>query len=132
MKEKISTIVTKIRSSKSMENSSAKTIHEKDSFLKLIELERDRVHRDGLQFTLLLIRTNEKENGKLCITELAQNLTKRVRKTDRIGWYGDNHLGVLLPNTANSGAQVFANKIRKWQKNGKISVVFETISYPHK
>jgi PleD family two-component response regulator len=132
MKTKLSTIVTKINPSKSRENSSAKTIHEQDSFLRLIELERDRVHRNGLQFTLLLIEISETNNGKPRITELAQNLLKRVRKTDRIGWYDENYLGVLLPNTANAGAQVFANEIRKCQQNREISVVFETISYPHK
>lgn len=132
MKKILSAISTKIRPLKSIVKSDAKTIHEQDKFLKLIELERERVHRNDLQFSLLLILMNGKDNSNPRITELIQNLSKRVRKTDQIGWYDDNHLGVLLPNTANAGAKVFAEDIRKYQNNCQITIVFKTISYPNK
>lgn len=132
MKKILSTLVTKIRNTKATVNSSAETIHEQVIFHKLIELERDRVHRNDRQFSLLLIRIKEKDNAEPHITKLVETVSKRVRKTDYVGWYDDNHLGVLLPNTTNAGAQIFANDIRKGQNNSEIATAFETLSYPDK
>lgn len=132
MKKILSTLVTKIRNTKATVNSSAETIHEQVIFHKLIELERDRVHRNDRQFSLLLIRIKEKDNAEPHITKLVETVSKRVRKTDYVGWYDDNHLGVLLPNTTNAGAQIFANDIRKGQNSSEIATAFETLSYPDK
>lgn len=121
-----------IRDSKAIINLSAETIHKQEIFHKLIELERDRVHRNDRQFSLLLIHIKENDVATPLITKLIQTISKRARKTDHIGWYDDNHLGVLLPNTTNAGAQAFANDIRKGQNNSGITAVFETLSYPDK
>lgn len=126
-KKLLPTIGAKIRLLKS----TAKTIHERDTFHELIKLERDRVHRNNRQFSLLLIRISEKDNAKARIPKIVQNLSKRVRKIDQLGWYDDNHLGILLPNTPYTGAQVFANDIRNCQNDGEIPFVFKTLSYPH-
>ncbi|MGD8833657.1 MAG: hypothetical protein PVJ84_10725 [Desulfobacteraceae bacterium] len=109
----------------------AKTIHERDTFHELIKLERDRVHRNDRQFSLLLIRINKKDNAKAPIFKIVQNVSKRVRKIDQLGWYDDNHLGVLLPNTPHTGALVFANDVRKCQNDcDEIPIVLKTLSYP--
>lgn len=132
MKKILSTLATKIRHTKATVYSSAETIHAQEIFHKLIELERDRVHRNDRQFSLLLIRIKENDNAKPHITKLVETLSKRVRKTDHIGWYDNIHLGVLLTNTTNAGAKVFANDIRKDQNNSEIVIAFETLSYPDK
>lgn len=130
-KKSIQTIGTKIRPLKTTVKSSAKTIHERDRFHELINLERDRVHRNDQQFSLLLIRVNGKDNAKARILKIVQYVSKRVRKIDQFGWYDDNHLGVLLPNTTHTGAQVFANDIRKCQNDcDEIPIVLKTLSYP--
>lgn len=131
MKKFLSTIATKIRSSKVTIKSSAKTIYEQELFHKLIQHERDRVHRNDRQFSLLLIHINEKDNTEDCIKKIVQKISKRVRKIDQLGWYDDNYLGVLLPNTSYIGAKVFANDICKSQSDTDIPIVFETLSYPN-
>jgi PleD family two-component response regulator len=125
-------MVTKIRASK--EKSSAKSIHNRNEFHELIKLERERVHRNNMQFSLLIIPIHAKDSTKSGITQMVQTVSKRVRKTDQLGWYDDIHLGVLMPNTGNAGAQVVANEIRKYQGDYDCDsdIVFETLSHPNK
>lgn len=109
---------------------SFKTIYEREEFLELIELERDRVHRDDQQFSLILIDVNENDNGIAGTIELVHKISKRVRRIDQIGWYDNNHLGVLLPNTTQAGAQIIANDICQSPDDTNSAIAFETSSYP--
>ena len=108
----------------------ANAIIDRDNFINLIELERDRVHRTNRQFSLVLISVNGNNNGSVDISDVTKIISKRVRRIDRIGWYDDTHLGVLLPNTNYTGAQVFLKdiKITKAETNRNMDMVI--ISYP--
>lgn len=131
MKELFSTLLGKVRStSRAIIKSSFKTIYEREEFLELIELERDRVHRDDQQFSLILIYVNENDNGIADTIELVHKISKRVRRIDQIGWYDNNHLGVLLPQTTQAGAQIIANDICQSQDGANSAIAFETSSYP--
>lgn len=131
MKELFSAIMKKPRSiSLQLIKSSFKTIYEREKFLELIELERDRVHRDDQQFSLILINVNEKDNRISDTIKLVDKITKRVRRIDQIGWYDNNHLGVLLPQTSKEGAQIIANDICKNPEGSNNAIVFKTSSYP--
>lgn len=131
MRELFSTLFCKIRSkSRAIIKSSFKNIYEREEFLELIELERDRVHRDDQQFSLILIDVNEKGDGIAGIIELVHRISKRVRRIDQLGWYDKNHLGVLLPNTTPAGAQIIANDICQSQDGSDSTIAFETSSYP--
>lgn len=121
----------KIRStSRRIIKGSLKTIYDRKEFLELIELERNRVHRNDLQFSLILINVNENVNGIAGTIELVHKISKRVRRTDQLGWYDDNHLGVLLPNTTPAGAQIFAKNICNSQNGSNCAITFVTSSYP--
>lgn len=108
----------------------ANAIIDRDNFINLIELERDRVHRTNRQFSLVLISVNGNNNGSVDISDVTKIISKRVRRIDRIGWYDDTHLGVLLPNTNYTGAQVFLKdiKIAKSETNRNMDMVI--MSYP--
>jgi hypothetical protein len=131
MKELFSTLLGKVRStSRAMIKSSFKTIYEREEFLELIELERDRVHRDDQQFSLILIDVNENDNGVAGTAELVHKISKRVRRIDQLGWYDNNHLGVLLPNTTPAGAQIIAKDICQSQDGANCAIAFKISSYP--
>lgn len=133
MKKLLSDFIGKIRPA-SLGNIKylARAIHERDKFHDLIELERNRVHRDERQFSLILISVNRSKNKNAALVKLVQKASKRVRRIDQIGWFDDAHIGVLLPNTKFSGAQIIAKDIC-YSKNGSNSnITYETISYPDK
>lgn len=131
MKELFCTLLKKSRSiSQQIIKSRFKTIYEREKFLELIKLERDRVHRDDQQFSLILINVNENDNGISDTIKLVDKISKRVRRIDQIGWYDKNHLGVLLPQTSKAGAQIIANDICQNPDGSNNAIVFETSSYP--
>lgn len=127
MKNLLSKIKTKLIPHRQNQRSMVKTILSREYFFKLIELERDRVHRTNRQFSLILIRVNGNNNGSISVTE---TVCKRVRRTDRIGWYDDSHIGVLLPNTTYAGAQVFLKDINQSHEKATGNMGMVIMSYP--
>ena len=47
----------------------------------------------------------------LSTVRLAKTVLNRVCATDDVGWYDENHLGALLPDTAANGAWRFADQV---------------------
>jgi hypothetical protein len=133
MKKILFSLLSKVNSKSGViVSSSNKTIYQCEEFHELIDLERDRVHRDDQQFSLVLIDVYNHSNGIIDSDKLVHKISKRVRRIDRIGWYDDAHLGVLLPNTTQAGARNFANDICKAQDGLNSAIAFETFSYPDK
>lgn len=99
-------------------------------FLQLIELERFRVHRNNLQFSLVLFDVDAQQHNR----ELVRCIFSKIRRTDQVGWFDKCHIGVLLPGTSTSGARTVAKAIsRDLCDRGQVAedfVSFETISYP--
>lgn len=131
MKKLLSDILGRIRATSTAKiKYLTKDIHEREKFHELIELERNRVHRDERQFSLVLISVNRSKNENADLIKLVQKASKRVRRIDQIGWFDNNHLGVLLPNTTLGGAQIIAQEICNSQNGSKSTIPFETLSYP--
>jgi hypothetical protein len=101
------------------------------SFRRLIEMERYRVHRNNMQFSLVLFNVDAHQGNH----DLLYTIFQKIRRTDQIGWFDDCHIGILLPNTATSGAKTIANlitdEICKRQQVAKGSFSFKTLSYPN-
>jgi len=76
-----------------------------------IHRESARADRNTGEFALVLFRVRSRERGALSTARLAKTVLNRVRATDDVGWYDDDHLGVLLPDTAATGAWRFADQI---------------------
>ncbi len=114
----------------SIVNNERYIIYGPPEFHRLIELERDRVHRNDLQFSLILFNLNRNENNPEPINALVKKISKRVRRVDQIGWYDNYHLAILLPDTSQSGAQTIAKDICRSQDKGTPTIGFETLSYP--
>ena len=78
---------------------------------RLIAREIARAERNGLHFSLALFRV--RKGGRVGPTErrLALTLLRRARLTDEVGWFGDEFLCALLPDTSAAGAQIFADSV---------------------
>lgn len=74
-----------------------------------IERESARADRSGGQFALVLFRVRNRKS--LSAVRLAKTILSRIRATDDVGWYDDEHLGVLLPDTSATGAWRFADAV---------------------
>ena len=113
-----------------MERNGWHAVYKRPVFLRLIRLERDRVHRNEMYFSLILFKITSNDVEKGYLDKLIRRLKNRVRKIDLIGWYNDEHLGVLLPETPFSGARVVTRDICKAQDGERFPIEFETITYP--
>ena len=107
---------------------------QRNLFLKLIEMERLRVHRSNKQFSLILFNIDQDPETAPSIDKLANIISQRIRRTDQVGWFDDCRIGVLLPNTPMTGAQTIANIIST-DMSGELEepkdrIPFETLSYP--
>jgi lipopolysaccharide/colanic/teichoic acid biosynthesis glycosyltransferase len=76
-----------------------------------IQRESARADRSSGEFALVLIRVKRKDHNALSTVRLAKTILGRVRATDDVGWYDENHLGVILPDTGATGAWRFADQI---------------------
>ena len=92
-------------------NALADRVCSEDKFVKLIENERARVDRNHLYFSLILFDIASIGAGKVAIGRLIESITRRIRKVDNVGWYDNQHIGVILPYTSNDGACEFAAHI---------------------
>ena len=70
-----------------------------------MQRESARVDRKGEgAVSLVLFRIPESERSSLSAIRLAKTILKRIRVTDDVGWFDDEHLGLLLPETTAAGA----------------------------
>jgi lipopolysaccharide/colanic/teichoic acid biosynthesis glycosyltransferase len=76
-----------------------------------VQRESARADRSNGEFALVLFRIKRKDHAALSTVRLARTVLGRVRATDDVGWFDDNHLGVILPDTNATGAWRFADQI---------------------
>ena len=97
-------------------------------FHEFVRRERNRVHRTGDQFTLLLFPSEPKTHSKRTWRRLAAALARDLRSTDAIGWWRQHQLGCLLTSTEPAGARVVA--MRAQAASGLEDLDFKIIRYP--
>jgi len=76
-----------------------------------IQRESARADRSGAEFALVLFRIRNRDRSSLSTVRLAKTLLGRIRATDDIGWYDEDHLGVLPPDTSATGGWRFADAV---------------------
>ena len=86
-------------------------IASKKKFYQTIEIEKERVNRNGhdvsmVLFDLALFKGNSGERKNL-IGKINHN----IRSVDEIGWYDKHKVGVILPYTSSQGAREFSVRI---------------------
>ena len=74
--------------------------------------ESARVDRKGSGgLSMILFRIPASERNTLSAVRLARAILKRIRVTDDLGWFDDEHMGLLLPETPPAGAWRLAQEV---------------------
>ncbi len=77
----------------------------------VIRRETSRADRSGREFSLVLFRIKRSKRHSVSTHRLIKTITARSRTTDEVGWFGDRHVCVVLPDTPLAGAWVFADSV---------------------
>ncbi|MFC1512366.1 sugar transferase, partial [Candidatus Latescibacterota bacterium] len=110
----------------SVSNSLSNTYSE-DNFHKLITRERYLSDRNNSGFSLLIFNVN---NDVCTAKQLEKILSKRIRETDTLGWYGTNKISALLPETEYCDAKILAEFVINGLCYNKNNGFYKIISYP--
>jgi lipopolysaccharide/colanic/teichoic acid biosynthesis glycosyltransferase len=82
-----------------------------EEFQKNLQRERSRADRSGLIFSVLTISIEHLRDCRISVSNLIHFVSRRVRFTDYVGWFDGQNLGVLLPDTPESGGWKLAEDI---------------------
>ncbi len=80
-------------------------------FQRLLDRERCRSDRNAHPFSLILLDIEGKTPSDL--RRLCHLMASRIRLTDDVGWFNDDHIGVLLPDTSGAGAWAFVTDLKR-------------------
>lgn len=104
------------------------SINSRKALQSIFDRERERALRKGSTFSLLIIGYSS--NGSDHSTaELINTIKNRIRHIDDLGWYDDQHIGVILPETSYQGARNLGLDIQQRMEN---PVIFSIYTYPDK
>lgn len=99
-------------------------------FQIILDRERTRADRNGHELSLLLFDISE-ENNRKSINQLNKVLKSRARSIDRFGWYNEEYIGIVLPNTDHTGGVKFAHDVCEMILSKVIAPPdFKVYSYP--
>lgn len=101
-----------------------------DRFELAAAAERMRVDRNQSVVCLLIVEPSPTKNAPKDIQDLERMLASRLRLTDTAGWMRDGRLGILLPDTPESGAWKVASDLCEWYDVGADRPSCEVIAYP--
>jgi len=106
-------------------------IHSSDAFRAILERERSRSERTGQIFSLVLFGVNS-GNGTAAATlaRLGNDITRKIRKSDEVGWYDGNRIGTILIGTSAEGAWQFIEIIKKRIEEAEPDLICTVYSYP--
>jgi hypothetical protein len=100
-----------------------------DAFEDAIAREKSRGQRYGGVLSVVLFDDERCGDGNRWSYRLVKALLDRVRFTDVVGRCGDGRIGVLLPDTDEQGASVFAERFRRRLTSARIVLRYETVTH---
>jgi len=77
----------------------------------MLRRETARADRTGRPFCLVLFKVPAGGRRSSSAFRLARELLRLARLTDEVGWYSDDYLAALLPDTPAGGAKIFAARV---------------------
>jgi lipopolysaccharide/colanic/teichoic acid biosynthesis glycosyltransferase len=97
-----------------------------------IERETARADRSGGVFAVVMFSSECSADGRgsFSARRLAKTVLNRVRATDDVGWYDEEHLCALLPDTRASGAKQFADAVCSMLESTSRRPLFSIYCYP--
>lgn len=88
-----------------------RTVNSIEEFSTLIKRERFRADRNNQKFSLITFDVGGQNKNLSHIELLTDILTSRIRICDEVGWFDEQRIAVLLPETAIKGARKLAHCI---------------------
>lgn len=80
-------------------------------FRAILEQERARADRNDHQFSLVVFDIIQPTGKKVGTRRMMQKISGRIRSIDKIGWYDNQRIGIILPYTSGEGATKLAETI---------------------
>ena len=100
------------------------------AFHRILVRERIRADRSSRAFSLLVFDTGKMAKSEAVASPLMLAIARRVRAIDEIGWFGDNGLGVVLPDTPETGARKLAAELLESMAAAMKPVPVRIYAYP--
>ncbi len=97
-----------------------------------VQRETARSDRNSREFSLVLFRVKTGKQHLLSTMRLAKTILTRSRNTDEVGWFDDQFLCAILPDTMASGAWHFAEDVCAIIAERAPRPVYAVYSYPSK
>jgi hypothetical protein len=88
-----------------------RTLWSREVFSCILGRELARTERSNQVFSVVEFGIGDFETNIELGNRIFQVVAKELRFTDEVGWFKDNHIGVLLYNTSFEGARIFAERI---------------------
>jgi hypothetical protein len=86
-------------------------IYPEAEFRAILEQERARADRNDHQFSLIIFDIIQPTGKKFGTRRMIQKISGRIRSIDKIGWYDNQRIGIILPYTSREGATKLAETI---------------------
>jgi lipopolysaccharide/colanic/teichoic acid biosynthesis glycosyltransferase len=99
-----------------------------EAFRRELRRERSRSDRNGKYFSL--IRFSQKSQAIQAMDHLISLLQHRLRKSDRLGWYDENSIAVLLPATPEDGARRYVLDLQSLYPDLQLHFDADLETYP--
>ncbi len=80
-------------------------------FHALLRHERCRSDRDGSEFSLVVFDVSALSSRDRLVQQVANQIRKKMRSIDEVGWIDSQNIGVMLPATNFAGGGRFANRV---------------------
>jgi hypothetical protein len=107
-------------------------IHPKKEFLEIVKKEQVRTDRTGSEFSVILFTSEYFTHHDPNIKGFVSSIRERIRSYDDIGWFEENSLGILLPETIYEKAKIVAGEIFQKIIPKKYHTKYSICSYPTK
>lgn len=105
-------------------------LYSHDQLRAILARERGRADRNGHEFSFVVFDMGDAEADNPATHRLVEALICRVRSTDEAGWFDEQRLGVVLPDTPTEGAWKLADDICQMIAATAPSPVCMVYTYP--
>jgi lipopolysaccharide/colanic/teichoic acid biosynthesis glycosyltransferase len=105
-------------------------INTPEQFHMVLKCERFRCDRINKEFSLVVFNVKENKRFLLTTKDFVDLLKSKTRDYDEIGWFDENHIALLLPETSRETAQKVINKISLAMEQSNSIPDFSIFSYP--
>lgn len=105
-------------------------VYSVDDFNSLLCREQARADRNNQKFSIILFAIDKKRFSPKHINEFLGFIAENVRISDICGWYSEDNIALILPDTIAEGAWMLADKIFKETDIRKEEVDISVFQYP--